>query len=117
MSRIGIISQKYKNTAKLFQKINNATITFKKDVYSSNNVSLETVENAKYLLAGVLSNILRQFEDDSSDFIFNEEEIKELQLELQKSEKLDNNFLDLLDKICIRLDAETSILYRKMRRR
>ena len=49
MSEIGIISQEYKNTAGLFQKINQAVIVLKKDFYESNSITSETINDAKSL--------------------------------------------------------------------
>lgn len=142
MSEIGIISQEYKNTAGLFQKINQAVIILKKDFYGNNSIASETINNAKSLLADVLANILMQLGDNLADIVFDGklisippffikrlqenhqgdlewyiEEIKELQLRLKENKVLDQNSLDILDEICGQLDAETSKLYRKMRRR
>lgn len=142
MSEIGIISQEYKNTAGLFQKINQAVIVLKKDFHGSNTITSTTVKDAKSLLSNVLANILMQLGDNLADLVFDGElisippffisrlqenhqgdlewyieEIKELQLMLKKNEVLNHNSLDILDEICGQLDAETSKLYRKMRRR
>lgn len=142
MSEIGIISQEYKNTAGLFQKINQAVILLKKDFYRKNAVDPETINDAKFLLSNVLGNILMQLNDSLVDIVFDEElvsippffikrlqehrqgdlewyieELKELQLKLKENSLLDENSLNTLDEICGQLDAETSKLYRKMRRR
>lgn len=142
MSEIGIISQEYKNTAGLFQKINQAVIVLKKDFHSGNSIAVENVNNAKSLLANVLANILMQLGDSLTDIAFDDElisippffiqrlqehrqgdlewymeEIKELQLQLKENKILDEDSLNTLDDICGQLDAETTKLYRKMRRR
>lgn len=142
MSEIGIISQEYKNTAGLFQKINQAVIVLKKDFYGSNGIASTAVKDAKSLLSNVLANILMQLGDNLADIVFDGElisippffinrlqenhqgdlewyieEIKELQLRLKENKVLDENSFNMLDEICGQLDAETSKLYRKMRRR
>lgn len=147
MSEIGIISQEYKNTAGLFQKINQAVIVLKKDSYGTNSVSPSStaVKEAKSLLNKVLASIVMMLGDDFDNVVSDGElisippffisriqesrqgdlkrcieDIQELQLRLQDNKDnkvLDINSFKILDEICGQLDAETSKLYRKMRRR
>ena len=145
MSGIGIISQEYKNTANLFKTLNESIILLKKQYFhlrSAENITEQEIFTSREILASILgqiveklsdNNVLRENEQDSPQippfFIkrlqeqhkgnidWYKDDLEEVQQILSDGQPLIEEFINRLDELCEQLDAETTRLYRKLRRR
>ena len=145
MSGIGIISQEYKNTANLFKTLNESIILLKKihfQLKSAENITTQELSSARERLVNILRQIVAQLNDNSSleendqnlpqippffikrlqeqhkgDIDWYKDDLKEVQQILSDGQQLTDEFINRLDELCEQLDAETTRLYRKLRRR
>jgi thioester reductase-like protein len=145
MSGIGIISQEYKNTAILFKTLNNSIILLKKHYYKLNSaeqISAQELSTAREKLADILDKVVAQLNDNNSleeneqylpqippffikrlqeqhkgDINWYKDDLKEVQQILSDGQELTSDFINRIDELCEQLDAETTRLYRKLRRR
>ena len=145
MSGIGIISQEYKNTAILFKTLNDSIILLKKHHYklnSAEHISAQELSTAREKLADILDKVVTQLNDNNSleeneqylpqippffikrlqeqhkgDINWYKDDLKEVQQILSDGQELTSDFINRIDELCEQLDAETTRLYRKLRRR
>ncbi|GAB1545301.1 hypothetical protein NUACC21_79770 [Scytonema sp. NUACC21] len=145
MSGIGIISQEYKNTANLFKILNESIILLKKHHFhlkSAENITVQELSIARENLASILSQVVTQLNDNNlsedneqdlpqippffikrlqeqhkGDLDWYKDDLKEVQQILSNNQQLTDEFINRLDELCEQLDAETTRLYRKLRRR
>ena len=145
MSGIGIISQEYKNTASLFKILNESIILLKKHHFKLNsavNITIQEISDAREKIAKVLGQVIAQLDDNNfpedseqnllqvppffikrlqekhkGDIDWYKDDLKEVQQILNDDEQLTDEFINRLDELCEQLDAETTKLYRKLRRR
>lgn len=145
MSTVGIVSQGYKDTAELFRLVNNSAILLKKHHFGLNNgqpVSESELSKAKSLLAVVVGKIIvrlggkagsigneenhvdippflirRIRESHKGNLDWHLEELEELEKALREQRELNGDGIEKLDELCAEIDAETTQLYRKLRRK
>lgn len=145
MSGIGVISQEYKSTANLFKTLNESIMLLKKYHYqlkSAEDITVEELSAAKESLADILGQVITQLDDDyfseeneqyssqippffikrlqekhKGEIDWYKEDLKEVQEILANGQQLRDKFIKRLDELCEQLDAETTRLYRKLRRR
>ncbi|WP_353933388.1 hypothetical protein WJM97_23170 (plasmid) [Okeanomitos corallinicola TIOX110] len=145
MSGIGIISQEYKSTANLFKNLNDYIILLKKHHFklkSGENITSQEIISARNYLSNILGQIVTQLGDSNGvgegeqnlpkvppffikrlqeqhkgDISWYKNDLEEVQQSLVGNEPLTDKFIDHLDELCEQLDAETTRLYRKLRRR
>ncbi|MCW5318869.1 hypothetical protein GTQ43_36045 [Nostoc sp. KVJ3] len=145
MSGIGIISQEYKNTSILFKTLNDSIILLKKHHYklnSAEHISAQELSTAREKLADILDKVVTQLNDNNSleeneqylpqippffikrlqeqhkgDINWYKDDLKEVQQILSDGQELTSDFINRIDELCEQLDAETTRLYRKLRRR
>ncbi|MEH2413303.1 hypothetical protein [Nostoc sp.] len=145
MSGIGIISQEYKSTANLFKNLNDYIILLKKHHFklqSANKITAQEIITARNYLANILGQIVAQLSDSNGvgegeqnpsqvppffikrlqeqhkgDISWYKNDLEEVQQGLVGDEPLTEKFIVHLDELCEQLDAETTRLYRKLRRR
>lgn len=145
MSGIGIISQEYKNTASLFKILNESIILLKKHHFQLNSaidITTQEISDAREKIAKVLSQVIAPLDDNNfpedseqnlvqvppffikrlqekhkGDIDWYKDDLKEVQQILNDDEQLTDEFINRLDELCEQLDAETTKLYRKLRRR
>ncbi|MDJ0800296.1 MAG: hypothetical protein QNJ51_26395 [Calothrix sp. MO_167.B12] len=145
MSGIGIISQEYKNTASLFKTLNESIILLKKHHFqlkSAANITTTEISDAREKLANILGQVVAQLNEnnlpeDSEQYLpqvppffikrlqeqhkgnidWYKDDLEEVQQILNDGQQLTDEFINRLDELCEQLDAETTRLYRKLRRR
>lgn len=145
MSGIGIISQEYKNTANLFKTLNESIILLKKQYFqlkSAENITEQEIFTARENLASILGQIVEQLSDNNvlreneqyspqippffikrlqeqhkGNIDWYKDDLEEVQQILSDDQPLTEEFINRLDELCEQLDAETTRLYRKLRRR
>ncbi len=142
MSEISVLSKQYEQLVSLSSNFNDSVIAYKKKKlvseglkrkYPKLTVSEEAITQAKLYLLAFLGNLYKILQDKSytteylPSIIFDDyrkrletisyikEDLKALIESLESKDLLDNEQIELLDKLLSELDSEKTILYKKLR--